>query len=84
MLAASNAAATIVGAPPFVSYPYSIAIRHCPALSGITFDRYHSYLPIFVFYEGLLVIPCLIFIRLGAYPYPPPAREPAYAELAET
>jgi MFS family permease len=51
-----------------------------PALSGISFDRYHSYAPIFVAYVIILVIPCLIFLRLGAYPYPPQAREPGHGE----
>jgi len=50
-----------------------------PALSGISFDMYRSYVPIFIAYEGFLVIPCLIFLRLGAYPYPPLAHEPAQA-----
>lgn len=41
-----------------------------PALSGLSFDRYHSYTPIFVVYEILLVIACGQFLRLPPYPYP--------------
>jgi MFS family permease len=41
-----------------------------PALSGFSFDRFHSYAPIFVVYEMMLFITCLIFLRLGPYPYP--------------
>jgi MFS family permease len=46
-----------------------------PSLSGMSFDRYHSYVPIFIVYEVLLVITCAMFVGLKAYPYPPPARE---------
>jgi MFS family permease len=41
-----------------------------PALSGISFDRYHSYAPIFIVYMAAVVITCALFIRLGPYPYP--------------
>jgi MFS family permease len=41
-----------------------------PAISGISFDRFHSYVPIFVVYEVALAITCLLFVRLGPYPYP--------------
>jgi MFS family permease len=41
-----------------------------PALSGFSFDRYHSYAPIFIVYMVALVITCALFIRLGPYPYP--------------
>jgi hypothetical protein len=41
-----------------------------PSLSGFSFDRFHSYTPIFGVYEIMLFITCLIFLRLGPYPYP--------------
>ncbi|HJU18426.1 MAG TPA: MFS transporter [Stellaceae bacterium] len=44
-----------------------------PMLSGISFDRFHSYAPVFLVYEAMLVVTCAIFLRLGPYPYP--ARE---------
>jgi MFS family permease len=43
-----------------------------PALSGLSFDRFHSYQPIFIVYVVALVITCALFIRLGPYPYPAP------------
>jgi MFS family permease len=46
-----------------------------PTLSGASFDRFHSYTPIFFVYEAMLAVSCAIFLRLGPYPYP--AREPA-------
>jgi MFS family permease len=46
-----------------------------PALSGMSFDRFHSYTPIFAVYEVLLVITCGLFFGLGAYPYPAPKQE---------
>jgi len=45
-----------------------------PALSGLSFDHWHSYTPVFLFYEVLLVIACAQFVRLPAYPYPAPPR----------
>src|SRR5207248_10484189 len=46
-----------------------------PTLSGMSFDLFRSYTPIFMLYEVLLAVSCVIFLRLGPYPYP--AREPA-------
>ena len=46
-----------------------------PALSGLSFDRFHSYGPIFIVYEVALAITCLLFVRLGPYPYPAPKHE---------
>src|SRR5581483_6527010 len=50
-----------------------------PALSGASFDRFHSYTPIFAVYEVMLAITCLIFLRLGPYPYPAGRHAPAAA-----
>jgi MFS family permease len=43
-----------------------------PSLSGMSFDHFHSYVPIFIVYEVLLVITCAMFLGLGRYPYPAP------------
>jgi MFS family permease len=51
-----------------------------PALSGISFDRFHSYEPIFIVYAAILIITCALFIRLGPYPYPAPSRDSAPGE----
>src|SRR5438105_6944492 len=51
-----------------------------PALSGASFDLFHSYPPVFMIYEVMLAISCAIFLRLGPYPYP--AREPVRSEAA--
>jgi MFS family permease len=48
-----------------------------PALSGVSFDRFHSYEPIFIVYAAILVITCALFIRLGPYAYPAPSQESA-------
>jgi hypothetical protein len=45
-----------------------------PFISGFSFDHYHSYVPAFALYEGLLVVMCLIFVPLGPYPFPAPHR----------
>lgn len=39
-------------------------------VSGMSFDVYHSYVPAFMLYEGLLVAACVVFLCLGAYAYP--------------
>lgn len=55
-----------------------------PSLSGMSYDLYHSYVPIFVVYEVLLVITCALFLGLGPYPYPAPKRDVvAEAEVQE-
>jgi MFS family permease len=51
-----------------------------PALSGGSFDLFRSYTPIFMVYEVLLAISCVIFLRLGPYPYP--AQEPVRSDTA--
>ena len=43
-----------------------------PALSGRSFDVFHSYRPIFVVYEVTLASACLLVLRLGPYVYPAP------------
>ncbi len=52
-----------------------------PSLSGMSFDLYHSYVPIFVVYEVLLFVTCTLFLGLGPYPYPAPKREVAVEEM---
>jgi MFS family permease len=52
-----------------------------PTLSGISYDRFHSYTPIFVVYEIMLFVTCLIFLRLGPYPYPAGERVTAATPL---
>lgn len=51
-----------------------------PALSGVSFDLFRSYTPVFMLYEIFLAISCVIFLRLGPYPYP--AQEPTHADDA--
>src|SRR5579862_1223835 len=55
-----------------------------PSLSGFSFDWYHSYTPIFLVYEVLLVVTCALFIGLGPYPYPAPRHEPVSGEAEAT
>jgi MFS family permease len=47
-----------------------------PYLSGLSYDLYHSYTPIFLIFEGMLLVTCLLFLPLGPYRYPPLGREP--------
>ena len=53
---------------------FALGVGIGPTLSGLSFDRLHSYSPIFLVYEAMLAVSCMIFLRLGPYPYP--AREP--------
>jgi len=55
-----------------------------PALSGFSFDRFHSYTPIFVVYEIMLFVTCVIFLRLGPYPYPAGSHAPGGAAIKAT
>ena len=54
-----------------------------PSLSGMSFDHYHSYVPIFIVYEVLLVITCGLFLGLGPYPYPAPKQEVVPGEFGK-
>jgi MFS family permease len=54
---------------------FSLGVGIGPALSGASFDLFHSYTPIFLVYEVMLAVSCAIFLRLCPYPYP--AREQA-------
>ena len=54
-----------------------------PSLSGWSFDHFHSYVPIFMVYEVLLVITCGLFLGLGPYPYPAPKQEVVPGEFGK-
>jgi cyanate permease len=54
---------------------FSLGVGIGPTLSGISFDLFRSYTPIFLVYIVMLAISCVIFLRLGPYRYP--AREQA-------
>jgi MFS family permease len=63
---------------------FGVGVGLGPALSGISFDRFHSYVPIFGVYEVMLFITCMIFLCLGPYPYPAaPHRREAVPQPAE-
>ena len=49
----------------------------------MSFDHYHSYVPIFMVYEVLLVITCGLFLGLGPYPYPAPKQEVVPGEFGK-
>jgi len=74
----TNLVALLFGATMFGIFAFGVGIG--PALSGGSFDLFRSYTPIFMVYEVFLAVSCVIFLRLGPYPYP--AREPAHVEPA--
>jgi MFS family permease len=41
-----------------------------PYISTKSFDLYHSYVPAFRLYEMILIVPIIIFVLLGPYPFP--------------
>ena len=49
---------------------FSFGVGVGPAVSGFVFDRFHSYDPAFMAYEVLLAVTCVLFLRLGPYPFP--------------
>ena len=51
---------------------FALGVGIGPALSGGSFDRFHSYTPAFVIFVILLAVGCLIFLRMGPYPFPSP------------
>jgi MFS family permease len=50
---------------------FALGVGVGPALSGTSFDRFHSYTPAFVIFMIMLAAGCVVFLRLGPYPYPP-------------
>lgn len=53
---------------------FSFGVGIGPTISGFSFDRFHSYHPAFMLYIVLLAITCILFLRLGPYPFPARAR----------
>jgi MFS family permease len=51
---------------------FALGVGIGPALSGASFDRFHSYTPAFVTFVLMLAVGCLIFLRMGPYPFPSP------------
>jgi cyanate permease len=58
---------------------FGLGVGIGPTLSGFSFDRFHSYTPIFAVYEIMLFATCIVFLRLGPYPYPAGGHAPAGA-----
>jgi MFS family permease len=50
---------------------FSVGTGVGPYLMGLSYDRYHSYLPAFALFEVLLACSCILFARMGAYDFPP-------------
>jgi MFS family permease len=63
---------------------FGLGVGVGPALSGLSFDRFHSYTPIFAVYEIMLLVTCVIFVRLGPYPYPAGHGAPAASAMRAT
>ena len=60
---------------------FALGVGIGPALSGASFDRFHSYAPVFLIFEVLLAVGCAIFLRLGAYRFPAQSQPTAVAEV---
>ena len=60
---------------------FALGVGIGPALSGASFDRFHSYTPAFVIFLIMLAVGCLIFVRMGPYPFP--AARQALSSAAE-
>ena len=50
-----------------------------PTIAGWSYDHYHSYIPAFWMFEGMLVLTCLMIAPLGPYRYPKRPITPATA-----
>jgi MFS family permease len=58
---------------------FALGVGIGPALSGGSFDRFHSYTPAFVVFVIVLAVGCLIFLRMEPYPFPSPRQAPSSA-----
>lgn len=54
----------------FVFAIFSIGTAVGPALMGLSFDQTKSYSPMFLLFEGLLLVGALLILRLGPYVFP--------------
>src|SRR5499427_7267344 len=52
---------------------FALGVGIGPALSGASFDRFHSYTPAFVIFVIMLAVGCAVFLRLGPSPYAAPS-----------
>ncbi len=59
---------------------FALGVAIGPTLAGQTFDFARSYVPVFIYDEIALLAMCLLFLRLGPYPYP--AAKHGYAGTA--
>jgi MFS family permease len=46
---------------------FMVGVGVGPSLLGFSFDRWHSYAPMFLIFEIALVFACVMFLRLGPY-----------------
>jgi len=46
---------------------FMVGVGVGPSLLGFSFDRWHSYAPMFLIFEVALFLACVIFLRLGPY-----------------
>ena len=53
---------------------FALGVGIGPVLSGASFDRFHSYTPAFAGFVIMLAIACLVFLRMGLYPFPASAQ----------
>jgi MFS family permease len=60
---------------------FALGVGIGPALSGVSFDRFQSYTPAFVAFVIMLAVGCLVFLRMGPYPFP--ARRQPLSSAAE-
>jgi MFS family permease len=49
---------------------FALGVGIGPAVSGASFDRFHSYTPALMIFVIMLAAGCIIFLRLGPYPFP--------------
>ena len=48
---------------------FALGVGIGPAVSGASFDRFHSYAPAFVIFVIMLAAGCIILLRLGPIPF---------------
>ncbi len=58
---------------------FGLGVGIGPWLAGFSFDQFHSYTPVFLVYEIMLLVTCAIFVRLGPYPHPAGDHAPSAA-----
>jgi MFS family permease len=63
---------------------FMVGVGVGPSLLGFSFDRWHSYAPMFLIFEAALFLACILFLRLGPYRFRVDDQPASHDEMVPT